>query len=512
MIRRAIAATLLSILSACAARRAQAPAPLPSTLVRGATVIDGTGAPARVADVRIVGDRIAAVGALPPTAGERVIDAGGLVLAPGFIDTHSHYDRGAFEHRDALAAVSQGITTAVVGQDGSSPEPSIAAFLARLDREPAAINFATYTGHGSARLTAMGQDYKRVATSAERARMAEIVRADMAAGALGLSTGLEYDPGIYSDRAEVQELARVAAAAGGRYISHVRSEDRAFWPAVDELIAIGRATGAPVQLSHAKLAMRSLWGGAPALLDTLDRARAAGVEVTADVYPYTFWQSTLTVMFPERNYDDSAAVGFALREVASPDGLLLGRFAPDSTYVGKTVAQIAALRGTPPGATLTALIHEAEAWERAHGEEDGESVIATSMSDDDVARLLAWPNANVCTDGELAGRHPRGFGSFPRVLGRYVRERRVMSWEEAIRKMTSGAATHVGLAGRGTIAPGQAADLVLLDTARVIDRATPQEPQAVSDGIVRTWVNGVVVWENGRTTGAHPGRALRRRN
>jgi N-acyl-D-amino-acid deacylase len=189
----------------------------------------------------------------------------------------------------------------------------------------------------------------------------------------------------------------------------------------------------------------------------------------------------------------------------------LGRFAPAPSYVGKTLADVAALRGTEPGATLAALIHEADAWERAHPADGGaESVIGTSMSDDDVARLLAWPESNVCTDGELAGRHPRGYGAFTRVLGRYVRGRHVLSWPEEVRRMTSLAAAHVGLTDRGVIAPGKLADLVLLDTARVIDRATPTEPHAVSEGIVGTWVNGVRVWDAGRPTGAYPGRAVRR--
>ncbi|AHG92236.1 D-aminoacylase domain protein (plasmid) [Gemmatirosa kalamazoonensis] len=501
---------LLLVAALACTRPSRAPAAR-GTLIRRATLLDGTGAPPRIADVRIVRDRIDAVGDLTPRATDRVVDATGLVLAPGFIDTHSHYDRGVFTHRDAIAAVSQGITTAVVGQDGGSPEPSVAGFLARLDSTPAAINFATYAGHGSLREEAMRADYKRAATPAELARMEAALRLDLAAGALGLSTGLEYDPGIYSRPEEVLALARTAASSGGRYISHVRSEDRAFWPAVAELLAIGRL-GMPVQLSHAKLAMRSLWGRAPALLDTLDRARAAGVRVTADVYPYTYWQSTLTVLFPDRNVDDAAAQEFALREVAAPEGLLLGRFAPEPSYVGKTLADISALRGTAPGATLAALIHEAEAWERAHPDSGGaESVIGTSMSEDDVARLLAWPHANVCTDGELAGRHPRGYGAFTRVLGRYVRERRVVSWAEAIRKMTSSAAEHVGIRERGVVAPGRYADLVLLDTARVIDRATPAAPRAVSEGIVTTWVNGVAVWDGGRATGAYPGRGVRRR-
>jgi N-acyl-D-amino-acid deacylase len=232
--------------------------------------------------------------------------------------------------------------------------------------------------------------------------------------------------------------------------------------------------------------------------------------VTADVYPYLYWQSTLTVLFPERDFDSRAAAEFAVREVSTPDGLLLGRFAPEPTYAGKTLAEIALLRGTDPPATLMDLIREALAYEKKTGRDDVESVIGTSMSEPDLERLLAWPHADICTDGELDGRHPRGFGTFPRVLGRYVRERGVIPLEEAVRKMTSLAAHNVGLSGRGEIRPGAAADLVLFDPATVIDRATTKEPHALAVGIETVWVNGAVVYEQGAVSASRPGRVLRR--
>jgi N-acyl-D-amino-acid deacylase len=263
-------------------------------------------------------------------------------------------------------------------------------------------------------------------------------------------------------------------------------------------------------VSHAKLAMHSLWGHADRLLRMLDKARAEGIDVTADVYPYLFWQSTLTVLFPERDFENRQTAEFVLREVSTPEGLLLGTFAPQPSYAGKTVAEIARLRGTDPPATLMDLIREALAYEKKTGSDDVESVIGTSMSEPDLERLLAWPHANICTDGELDGRHPRGYGSFPRVLGRYVREGKVMGLEEAVRKMTSLAAHNVGLSGRGEIRPGGAADLVLFDPATVIDRATTTDPQALSAGIERVWVNGAVVFDGGAATGHRPGRVLKR--
>ena len=429
------------------------------------------------------------------------------MLAPGFIDTHSHADTGTFDHRDTVAAVSQGITTTVVGQDGESRLP-LGEFFARLETEPTAINMASYTGHGSIRVRVMGDDFARAASPAEIAAMAALLAEEMATGSLGLSTGLEYDPGIYSTTEEVVALARVAATAGGRYISHIRSEDRGFWEAIDEILTIGREAALPVQISHVKLALRSLHGQADRLLATLDEARAAGINVTADIYPYTYWQSTLTVMFPDRDFEDRRAALFAVEELAAPEDMLIPVFAPDPSLAGKTLAEIAALRGTDPAATLMDLIREAEALRNSRGpdeEGDIESVIATSMLDADIQRLITWPDINFCTDGELDGAHPRGFGSFPRVLGRYVREMNVLTIEGAIHKMTARAAANVGLSERGRIEVGAAADLVLFDPAAVADRATALAPQAKSTGIEMVWVNGRPVYQDGHPERAYPG-------
>ena len=231
-------------------------------MITNATLIDGTGAPARTAAVRIVGDRIVEIGEIEASFRDRLVDAGGLVLAPGFIDTHSHADGGLFEHPDALAAVNQGITTVIVGQDGGSSLP-LASFFDKVEQAPAAVNIASYVGFGVIRRQVMGQDFRRPATEDEIEKMRALVRDEMEAGALGLGTGLEYDPGIYSTPEEVIALAREAASFGGRYISHVRSEDRWFWKAIDEIINIGRETGMPVQISHIKLALRSNLGTPP---------------------------------------------------------------------------------------------------------------------------------------------------------------------------------------------------------------------------------------------------------
>ncbi|MGE0439958.1 MAG: amidohydrolase family protein [Gemmatimonadales bacterium] len=473
-------------------------------------IVDGTGAPPRAGAVRIVGDSIAAVGDLEPAAGDERYDGGGLVLAPGFIDTHSHHDQGLLAAPDAVPVVSQGVTTIIAGQDGGQPWP-LAPMLDSLGAAPPAVNVGFYAGHNTIRAAVLGDDFRRPATAAEVDSMSTLLRRELAAGALGLSTGLEYDPGINSNRAEVLALARVAAAAGSRYLSHIRSEDRWFWDAIDEIIAIGREAKLPVQVSHMKLAMVPLWGATDSLFGVLDRARAAGVDITADVYPYTYWQSTLQVLFPNRDFDNRAEAEKVLREIARPEGLLIGDFAAHPAYGGRTVAEIAAERHEDPATTLMALIRESIAWEKAHPDSGGsESVVATSMTEPDVDRLLAWPHANVSSDGALDGAHPRGYGAFPRFLGRMVRERQVVSLAEAVRKMTSLAADHAGLARRGRIEPGYHADLTLFDPESVIDHATPREPHLLSTGIERVWVNGVVVWDGERATGRHPGRVLRR--
>lgn len=483
---------------------AGAPALAGDLLIRDALLVDGTGTPPRRADVRVVRDKVAAIGELEANPGETVVDAHGLVLAPGFIDTHSHHSWGLEKKREALPVVSQGVTTIVIGQDGGSENP-IAEVFGKVEAKPAAVNIASYSGHNSLREKALGKDFKRKATPAEIEKMRRLLAADMKAGALGLSTGLEYDPGIYSDKGEVLALAREVAKYGGRYISHMRSEDRELWAALGELIDIGREAKIPVQVSHAKLAMTDWWGQADRFLAVLDKARAEGIDATLDVYPYPNWQSTLTVLWPKRDFDSRATAEFVLEHLAPADGLLLSNFTPDPTLVGKTVADVAGMRSIDAPAAAMALIREAEA---AKGEVN---VIGTSMDERDIAALIAWPHANICSDGQLEDLHPRGAGAFTRVLRVYVREKKRLTLEQAVRKMSGLAAEHMGLTDRGEIRVGAAADLVLFDPATVADRATTKEPGALSIGIARVWVNGALVYQDGKATGAYPGRALRRR-
>ena len=473
-------------------------------IIRNAVIYDGSGKASFKGDVGINADTIATVGDLSKAEAPTVVDAKGLALAPGFIDTHSHHDWGMFEIRDMPSCVSQGITTIVVGQDGGSNFP-LSDFFRKVETATVAVNVASYSGHNTIRDSVIEGNYRRFSTPEEIEKMKVMLQQDMDAGAIGISTGLEYDPGIFSHPDEVIELAKVAAASNGRYISHIRSEDRYFWKALDEIINIGSVTKMPVQISHTKLAMKSIWGQSARLLKTLDSARAAGINLTADIYPYAYWQSTMTVLFPNRDFTNRKTAEFILNEIAPADGMLIGRYSLDTSYVGKTLTEIAAIRKTDPAKTLMDLIAEVE------NKKGDESIIATSMEEKDIKEIMKWPYTNICSDGSGVGRHPRGFGAFTKILRQYVREEKTLSLEEGIRKMTSLSADNLGIAKRGRIETGQFADLVLFDPAIVADLATPKKPQLQSVGIEKVWVNGVEVFASGVTTKKFPGKIIRRK-
>jgi len=480
----------------------------PGFMITNVEIIDGSGSPAFAGSVRVNDGLIADIGDLEPCDGETVIDGGGQTLTPGFIDTHSHADRHLLEYLDALPVISQGITTIIAGQDGGSPYP-LADFFGKLEATPATVNVASYVGHGTLRSELLGEDFRRTATEEEVAAMIEMLESELDSGALGLATGLEYEPGIHSETSEVLALAQVAADAGGRYISHVRSEDRWFEDAIDEIILIGRETGMPVQVSHIKLAMKRLWGSAADLITKLDAARAEGIDITADIYPYEYWQSTIMVLLPDRDHTNRETIAEVLDQIAPPDGLWMTRFAPNPDYVGKTLTEIAGLREVDVITAFTELAEESLKWEEETGE-NAESIIGTSMTQVDIGELLVWPHTNVCTDGGIINRHPRSTGAFPRVLGRYVRERNVLPLEEAIHKMTGLTAAHMGFTDRGLIRQGAIADLVLFDPDTVIDHSTPQEPELLSEGITSVWVGGELVFADGTATENRPGKIIRR--
>lgn len=490
---------VILLVVACAARSdAQPPSGL---LIKNGHVVDGTGAPGRAADVRVRGDAIVEVGpGLAPATGERVIDASGLVVTPGFIDMHSHADGGLDESPDAASQVRQGITTSLVGQDGGSAMP-VAELFERMARVPATINVATSVGHGTVRRLAMGEDFKRAATPAEIEVMKALVERGMKDGAVGLSSGLEYDPGFYGTLDELAALASVIRPYGGVYSSHVRDEENEVFAAWQEAIDVGKRAGVAVNISHMKLASKPVWGQARKALAVLEAGKAAGVSVTGDWYPYPYWQSAMYVLIPDRDFENVEKWRVGLDEIGGAANVRITSYRPEPGWVGKTLAEIAESEKIDPPALIVKMV-------KAAG--PGIGIIGTSMDEADMRAILAHPQALICSDGQLNGRHPRGFGAFPRVLGRYVRDEQVIPLEEAVAKMTSRSAAVLGLSDRGVIAPGKKADLAIFDAATIADRGTPTAPAQAPVGMRFVVVNGQVVLDAGEVTAARPGLALRR--
>ena len=483
-----------------------------STLITNVQILDGTGSPAVKGSVRIKGDVIVQVGDLKANPNEKIIDGKGQVLAPGFIDAHSHHLGDLQKNPSGLSTSNQGITTVVIGQDGESyPMDSLEIDM---KQKRVVANVASYTGHSSLREEIMGEkNLFRNATQTEIDKMKNILSKELAKGSLGLSTGLEYEQAFYSNRDEVLQLAKVAAAANTRYISHIRSEDVTMADALDEIIQIGKVTKMPVQISHIKLAKQSDWNTASSILTQLEKARAEGVQITADVYPYTFWNSTLRVLFPARDYTNMASAQLAVTQLFDPSQSYIVQYAPNPSYVGKTVSAIAVERKESDAQALMSLVAIAADFKEKHpGYKGGiEAIAAKSMNESDVAKFIAWPYSVICSDGN-GGGHPRGYGSFTRVLGKYVREDKVISLENAIHKMTAQTAQYLGIKDRGTIVPRMKADLVLFNPKTVKDNASIRDSHALSDGIEMVWVNGELIFKGKKSTGRRSGTLIKRIN
>jgi len=473
------------------------PSPEPTSwVIVGATIVDGSSRPRFRADVRIVGDRIARIGRFAPSPDDRVLRATGLVLAPGFIDLHNHSDRGLEVEPTATSQIAQGITTIVLGLDGSSPWP-IAQYLHKRQEQPAAVNVALLVGHATVRQLILGRDANRAASEAEIVEMARLVEQGLQEGAFGLSTGLEYDIGYASTTEEIIALARVAARHRGLYVSHIRDEGDRMLEALEEALRIGREANIPVHISHIKLATASVWGKAREVVARIERARREGLDVTADAYPYEAWASTITVLVPSRRHEDPAAVAKGLEDVGGADRVLITSCPAHPEYEGKTLQEIARERGTTPVQVYMEIVRGG-----------GASVVCHSMQESDLRVFYRQPWVMVASDGGIGMRHPRGAGAFPRVLARYVREQRVLTLEDAIRKMTSLPAARLGLRDRGLIREGFVADLVLFDPRRIQDRSTFREPNLLPTGVEYVFVNGRLVWERDHPTGERPGRTL----
>jgi len=489
--------------------------PATTLVITNARIADGSGAGLDTGKVVLIaGDSIFGVqdaeGFTAP-AGARVIDARGLVLSPGFIDMHSHADGQILDKPDAATQLRQGITTSLTGQDGGSWLP-LADFFAKLEATPSAINIASMSGFGTLREKAMGDDSGRPARPDEVDAMKALLDADMKAGAFGLSSGLEYEPGSYATTDEIVAVASVARPYGGFYISHVRDEGRKVIDSYRELVDIVERAGIPGQFTHMKLGSVSAWGKMPEYRELVKEADARGVKVTGDAYPYDFWQSTLRVLVLSRRYDDMGDVRRGVDDNGGPDNILLTHYAPKPSYAGKSLAQIARDEGTDPYTLYMRMIRETDPKTRKpEWGDDVEGILGVSMREEDIRDFYRDPRVMVSTDGEIDGSHPRGAGTYPRFFGRYVREAKVMNVSEGVRRCTSLPASVLGLEDRGRIAAGMKADLVLFDPDTVIDTSTIKEPSKAPLGIPLVIVNGQVALEDGQPTAARAGRVLRKK-
>lgn len=521
-------------------------------LLQHGTVIDGTGRLRFQADVAVVGDRIAEVGlGLGPA--KVVWEIPGRIVAPGFIDIHSHSGATLLVEPRPESQITQGVTTEVGGNCGLSLAPRTPAearraadefeeryglryewqtldqFLTLLEQGGLTANFATYVGHGDVRAAVMGWE-QRPPTVEEMAAMKQRIAESMEAGAWGLSSGLIYPPGCYATTAELIELSRAAARYGGLYATHLRDEGDHLLEAVQEALEIGRKANIPVQISHHKAVGRANWGRTEQSLACLEAARAAGQDVTCDQYPYVATSTSLRTLIPKWAHEGGTEALLARLEDPQAVALLQAEIRAErpeedawarifvseienpawKEWEGRSLAEIAALLGADPLAALIRLLREDRARSR---------MVHFAMCEEDVERILQHETTMIGSDSSARatrgplrrGRpHPRCFGTFPRVLGLYVRERGLLTLEEAIHKMTGQPAARLGLPGRGTLAKGQFADLVVFDPQHIRDRATFAEPYQLAEGVQAVYVNGQLVVKSGQTTGALPGRVLRR--
>ena len=500
-------------------------------LLVGGTVIDGTGAPGAVADVGVRGDRVVAVA--PELAREgtvRVIDASGLVVAPGFWDSHAHLVE--LESRPlAENFIRQGITTILAPLHSQDQPYPLDEYRGRVAMAP---NVGLFAGHTWIRKQVMGLE-DRAPTDEELARMRELVSQSMRQGALGLSTGLEYVPAVYAELDEVVALAEVAASYGGIYVTHLRDEGPRIAEAVDEALQIGRRAGLPVQINHLKVTGAAQWGRSESLLEAIDAAKASGLEVAFDVYPYTAFSTYSDLLFPAwalaegpeafaRRVADPATRERIVREMLEifpqqtggvPESVQFRQLPAAPQWQGRTLADYLAGRESPDDEGEEPTVAGAVEALIDLQLEGGFIGIFYGMSEDDVRRIMRHPGAMFETDGDLVipgegHPHPRSYGSFPRVLGHYVREEGVLTLEDAVHRMTGLPSEWMGQTDRGVLSPGKLADIVVFDPETVEDRSRYTDPHHHPVGIVHVVVNGEPVLLDGVMTGARPGRFLAR--
>lgn len=518
-------------------------------VLRGGVLFDGTGAPRRQVDVAVTGDRITAIGTDLP-AGTTELDVRDMAVAPGFIDIHSHADLSLLVNNRAESRIRQGVTLEVVGQDGGSVGPwsdaqfestrdryrdrgveidfrDPAGFVERISRERPAVGVATMVGNGALRGLVVGNE-DRPATESELARMKELLADQIQRGCVGLSSGLEYTPSGFADAAELVELATVLQGSGYPYASHMRNEDDRLLGAVEEALHVGRLAGVPVQISHLKAQGQRNYWKAGAVLELVERARADGLDVHFDRYPYTAYATGLSNLFPSE-YRAGGSGAFLRRLRASGTAERLERACRDKVALlgdwnsvqisstneatswarGRRLGDLARERGVEPY-TLTLELLEA----------NGGSVgmIGHGMGEENTSRILAHPLGMCCSDGgayapygplSTGSPHPRGYGSFPRLLGHYVRDTGALTLESAVHKITQMPAGKLRLPDRGTVGVGAHADLVAFDPVTVADRATFDDPHQYPEGIPHVVVNGVLTLQEGEHTGGLGGRGVK---
>ncbi len=534
------------------------------TIIKGGRIVDGSGNPWYKGDIAVIEGKIACIARCLVPEADQVINATGLVVAPGFIDAHSHADSSTLFYREMESVVAQGITTVVAGQCGSSIAPvnpdlreelekrwagwllpeiefgitwtSFEEYLREEEKEGLGANVAHLVGHGAVRIASMGFE-ARAPTTGELDAMRGHVSEAMEAGAYGLSTGLIYPPGIFAETLEIVELAKVAARYGGVYDTHIRGEGKTLMESLGEAIAIGKEAGIPVQISHHKAATKSFWGKSVDTLNLLEKTRSEGVDITVDQYPYKAGSTSLVTCLPPWAHE--GGMERLLERLKDPglrqkmqgdieDGLpgwenFAGELGWQNVYVtsirtdvnkyaeGKNLLEIQEHRGdADPYISLFDLILE---------ENGAAGMVIFAMDEEDVLRIMRHPLQMVGTDSGASGTtgfmrrgkpHPRGYGTYPRVLGKYVRESGTLTLEEAIRKMTSFPAQRFGLQSRGLLKPGMVADIVVFNPDTVIDTATYEEPHQLPKGVEHVIVNGEITVQSSEPQGTLAGRTLRK--
>jgi len=523
-------------------------------IIKGGIILDGTGGPPWIADLGIAGDTLTAIGSIQPEQGKKVLEVNGLQVCPGFIDIHTHSDGVILAYPGADSRVRQGITTEITGNCGDSAAPlagidveqqrkdrkeqsqieadwtDAASYFELLEKSGIAINQAMLIGQGTLRQNAIGLVDRPLSSEEMRLVMYALEEA-MEQGAIGLSTGLEYAPGIYTPTSEIVELARLVARRDGLYASHIRDEEQLLLEAVNEAIEIGRQAGVRVEISHLKANGKPNWNKQNAALALLENGRQQGIDVLADAYPYTAFSTGLTILLESwareggstaivQHLQDPAERARIRKEVAERMRKDLGDFnlivisrvqtEKNRPLIGKSLTEIGEIWKVEPVDAMLRLLEEEEA---------SVSFIGHGMSEENVERLLSHPLIMVGSDGwsmAPTGKaaesrpHPRSYGTFPRVLGYYVRDRKLFDLPTAIKKMTSLPASQAGITDRGRIAVGMKADLVVFNADTIKDEATFESPHRFPIGIEYVLVNGIPVVDKGQPTSARPGRALRK--